>query len=157
MGKSIALIILSVSLAGVLAALFYRYVPGKDHSPKSVWISYSEKYRDADPARRQDYEEAKAGDGLFAEERLMWRIKEDTGCIVLTHDRRRADYIAAISVVRLIGGGNMYGEASLSIQKANGEVVTADHFYQNPKSQEDIAQQPVTALWQTLCGKRPQR
>jgi hypothetical protein len=129
------------------------YLSQSGRSPKRVWVSYSEKYREANTGETYGSESEPDGNGLVAEQRLMWRIKEKPGCIVLSHDRKRADYVAAISVVRLEGGGDRYGEASLSIQEADGDVVAMDHFYQDAQSREDIAQQPVTALWKTLCEK----
>jgi hypothetical protein len=155
MVKNVALIVLGVGLILAVAALIYPRLRHRHPLPKSVWISYSEKYHDAGPARTEDYEADHTGEGLFAEERLMWRIKEHPGCVVLTHDRQHADFIVSISVVRFLGGGNVFGEASLYIQRAKGDVVAAERFYQGPESREDIAQQPVTTLWETLCENAP--
>jgi hypothetical protein len=47
--------------------------------------------------------------------------------------------------------GQNLGEATLSVVKANGDVVLVDQFYQDARSAEDIAQQPITAAWSALC------
>lgn len=119
------------------------------HGPKRVWVSYMEKY--GDEGQEKDRR-------LFAEERLGWRISQDKNCMLLTHDRQTADYVADISVVRGLdiytGGGReerVFGTAILSITKQNGEVVLTDSFYQNLKSKEDIGQQPITGMWDALC------
>ena len=50
-----------------------------------------------------------------------------------------------------INGGDNFGEASLTMTSRNADVVLVTSFYQDRRSREDIAQQPVTKVWQTLC------
>jgi hypothetical protein len=75
-------------------------------------------------------------------------------CIVLTNNKDQANYIVEITVERhpadLSGD---FGDAMLSITKRNGDIVLINSFYQDPKSTEDIAQQPITKTWEVLCSK----
>jgi hypothetical protein len=124
-------------------AFAYLYLYREAHRPKRVWVSYLEKY---------EGDERDTDNRVFGEERLGWRISENKGCMVLTHDRKKADYVVSISVIRGINA-EIFGEASLSIAKGNGEVVTTESFYQDHKSAEDIGQQPITKTWEVLCQK----
>ena len=69
---------------------------------------------------------------------------------MLTRDRQKANFVVSISVVRYVGG-NLYGTANLLFTKADGDVVLADTFYQDRDSRADMAQEPITASWETLC------
>jgi hypothetical protein len=55
--------------------------------------------------------------------------------MVLTHDKQRADYIVSISVIRVPVNAppGIFGEASLSVAKRNGDVVLVENFYQDRK------------------------
>jgi hypothetical protein len=119
------------------------YLYHEAHRPKRVWVSYLEKF---------DGDEQDKNDTVFAEARLGWLISHDKGCMVLTHDKKRADYAVNISVIRGIAS-EIFGKASLSITKSNGDVVTAEDFYQDRKSTEDIGMQPITKTWEVLCQK----
>jgi len=126
-----------------------------ENGPKRIWVSYLEKY--GDDGQEKD-------DRFFAEERLQGRISGNPSCMVLTHNRQSADYIADISVVRGIdlytGGGpqdRVFGAATLSVAKQDGDVVLVDSFFQNLKSKEDIGQQPITEVWEHFCPPVPVR
>ena len=135
---------LFIGLAVVfVVALASVYLYREAHGPKRVFVSYLEKC---------EGEERDTNNTVFAEERLGWRISENKGCIVLTHDRKKADYLVSISVIRGINS-QIFGQDSLSITKRNGDVVLADSFYQDLKSAEDIGQQPITRTWELLCQK----
>ncbi len=134
----------------VVAASVCLYLYREAHRPKRVWVTFSEKYQD------QDYEKD-WGNNSFAEERLMWRISGNKGCMALTHDRQKADYVVSISVTRHPTDDlGTFGNANLSITKQNGDVVLADSLYQDLKSAEDIAQQPITEVWTLLCPNQQQ-
>ena len=141
-----------IAMVAVAASLYVLL--HERQRPRRVWVIYSEKYQDADPLREKDYEQD-ADDNLFAEERLSWQISEDKTCMVLTHDKQKADYVVRISVVRYLSGGNTFGRADLSITKRNGDVILVESFYQDRKSAEDIAQQPITRTWGVLCNTEP--
>ena len=128
----------------VLSAIgFYQW---QWHRPERVFVSYSEKYEDKEKAENDDV--------FFAEEQLSDMIAQNNTCMVLTHDKKHADYYINISVIRFVGGGDTYGEASLSITRSNGDVVLAEHFFQNRQSKEDIARQPITRAWAMLCDNK---
>lgn len=111
--KRIAL--LGFAVVSVLLGLaFYRW---QSHRLKRVSVSYAEKYEDATIDRSKDTEFVRKESDLYAEEELSNLIAHDRGCLVLTHDSRKADYNLSISVVRYVGGGNIYGEATLSITR----------------------------------------
>ncbi len=150
MNKALVLGGLAVSLAIAVTAVYvYRVFEApekqtREMRPKRVWVEYSEKYK------QDDYEKP-ADDPLLAEQRLQWLISENKGCIVLTRNRARADYLVSISVTRNIGGAT-FGDASLSITDKNGDVVVAESFYQDRDSREDIATMPISATWRHLCS-----
>jgi hypothetical protein len=136
-----------IAIAGATAVYIAR--SANPPEPKRVWVQYFEKYRSGD-------RESPASDiELFAEKRLGVLIDAHKGCIVLTRERQKADFVANISVIRYGGGGDLYGTASLLITKANGDVVLAEGLYQGRDFTADIAQQPITRVWETLCPAPP--
>ena len=141
--------LLIVGVAGMMAVYYYWRV---SREPKRVWVEFSEKYQDRDPRRTQDYERVDKDSRLFAEERLARQISERPGCMVLTRHKNKADYVVTISVIRYLGGGETYGEASLTITERGGDVVLVDRFYQTRSSNEDIAEMPITEAWQAICA-----
>ncbi len=145
--KTLLLCALAVALVAATLGL-YVY---QSTRPKRVWVEYSEKYQDKNPTRTQDYEWVDKDNILFAEERLGSLIASSKECILLTRDKRKADLLVSISVIRYLNGGSTLGEAMLSITKRNGVVLLIDTFYQNRNSAEDIAQQPISKMWGTLC------
>lgn len=144
------LALLGVAVLVSTAARLYLY---RTAMPDRVWVEYSEKYQDRDPRRTQDYESVDKDNELFAEERLGWLMASNKDCIVLTRDKRRADVLVSISVIRYINGGDAFGEAHLSIARNDGDVLLVETFHQgrNRNAGEDIAQQPIIKTWNTLC------
>jgi len=138
---------LAVALvAGTLCVYVYQ-----SSRPKRVWVEYSEKTQDQNPMRTEDLEVVDKDSELLAEERLGWLIASNKDCIILTHDKKKADLLVSISVIRYINGGETFGRAALSITKRNGDVFLIETFYQDRNSAEDIAQQPVSKVWDALC------
>jgi hypothetical protein len=118
---------------------------------KRVSVSYEEKYEDKTIGRAEDYGHVEKDGAFYAEERLSELVAHNQNCMVLTHDGAKADYHLNISVIRFLGDPATYGEARLSITRPNGDVVLAEHFYQDRNSKEDIRQQPITRAWKDLC------
>ncbi len=147
--KTVAWVVLGVIAVALIAAGVCRWHPGL----KRVSVFYSEKYEDKTIGRSQDYEKREGDRALFAEEKLSRMVANNKTCMVLTRDEKHADYHVNISVSRFMGDPSMYGEATLTITRANGDVVVAEHFYQDKQSKEDIARQPITRAWAALCGK----
>lgn len=149
-GNSVKTLLFFGVAAGLVAGLLglYVYQSGK---PKRVWVEYSEEYQDKNPKRIEDYKWADKDNASFAEERLASLVTSNKDCIVLTRDKRKADLLVSVSVIRYVNGGDTFGEAKLSITKRNGDVLLIDTFYQDRNSAEDIAQQPISKVWGTLC------
>jgi hypothetical protein len=128
-------------------------------SPKRVWVEYAERYENRlDASRQKDYVRVAEEEELFAEEQLGRRIRDNPRCMVLTRDRNKADYLVSITVIRYVGGGEIFGEATLSMSKRNGDVLTSERFFQTRTSVADIAQMPVSRTWQIICeNPRPFR
>ena len=149
MPSTLKRILLAVSSAVVvLATVAGLYLWRESKRPKRVWVAYSEKYREGAGGAG---DQASGETEVFAEQRISRLMSGDKGCLVLTHNRSRADYLINISVVRYLDGGKVFGDATLSIVKADGDLVVAEQFHQDAGSAEDIAQQPITAAWSTLC------
>jgi len=123
------------------------------HWLKRVSVSYSEKYEDKSKGFLTDYEKTQEDRALFAEEELSALVRRNKPCMVLTRDGKHADYHVDISVSRFMGDPSTYGEATLTITRANGEVLVAEHFYQDKQSKEDVAHQPIARAWGVLCRK----
>ena len=134
--------ILLVGLAVVLVALvvsFYFY----EQEPKRVWLEYSDKYANSD----RPVEDRK----LYTEYELG-QLPSTKGCMVLTHNRQKADYVVSIAVIRYVDAGLFYSsEAILSITKGNGDVVLVDYLTQDSNSTEDVGQQAITKMREVLC------
>ena len=141
----------------LLVAVWFCHWRQNLHRPKRVSVSYAEKYEDKTIGRAKDFEYVQKDSGLYAEERLSQLLIRNQNCMVLTHDEGRADYHLSISVIRFLGDPKMFGEASLSMTRANGDVVLAEHFYQDQDSKEDIRQQPITRAWEELCATDKQK
>jgi hypothetical protein len=95
-------------------------------------------------------------DTLSTEEGIL--VSMDAGVCVVTHNKTRADYLVTISVTRHGGDANRFGDAELSVERANGDVVVSETFSQyahhsNGRVDDDIAQQPLKALVNLLCKK----
>ena len=110
--------------------------------PRRVSVTYSEKWRSADDSKK---EWPTDNDEILVEQKL------NHACFVLTRNKARADYLVSIQVIRYMGG-DTFGEAKLNILNAHGDVVLAETFFQDRTSKEDIAQQPITETWNTLCA-----
>jgi len=108
---------------------------------RRVFVTYAEKYNSADDSTKERPTE---NNEIFAEERL------NHACFVLTRNRPQADYLISIQVTRYMDG-DIFGEATLNILNAHGDVVLAETFFQDKTSKEDIAQQPITETRRTLC------
>ena len=136
--------ILLVGLAVVLVALvvsFYFYE--QEPKPKRVWLEYSDKYANSD----RPVEDRK----LYTEYELG-QLPSTKGCMVLTHNRQKADYVVSIAVIQYVDGGLFYSsEAILSITKGNGDVVLVDYLTQDSNSTEDVGQQAITKMREVLC------
>jgi hypothetical protein len=136
----------------LIAATVGIYAYLEDHSPRRVFLTRSQRYQNDYSVKSQD--DIVEDDTLDAEQRLSWRILGNPRCIVLTKNRGQANYIVEITVERhpadLLGH---FGDAMLSITKRNGDIVLINSFYQDQKSTEDIAQQPITKTWEFLCPK----
>jgi hypothetical protein len=141
-------------MAGVCAVLVTLWVcHWRPDTLKRVVVSYSEKYEDKTIGRKQDYEQV-VDDALFAEEQLSYLVARDQTCMVLSRDGKHADYSVNISVTRSLGDPSIYGEATLTVTRANGDILVSEHFYQDKNSKEDIAHQPITKVWEVLCSKK---
>jgi hypothetical protein len=114
-------------------------------TPAKGFVTYAEKYHSEDDSTKDWPTE---DNEVFAEERLNWSHP----CFVLTRNKSKADYLVNIQVTRYVGG-KIFGEATLTILNAHGDVVAAETFFQNKTSKEDIAQQPITETGHTLCGQ----
>ena len=148
--KTVGWVALSVVFAVLVTVwLCHRHLA---HRVKRVWVSYSEKYEDRTIGRKQDFEKVEEDRALFAEEKLSDLVSQNKGCMVVTRDEKHADYRVNIAVSRFLGDPSTYGEASLTITKADGDIVLAEHFYQDKESKEDIASQPITRAWAVLCS-----
>jgi len=123
------------------------------HWLKRVSVSYSERYEDKAVGRSREYQKLEADRALFAEEEFSTLARTNKRCLVLTDDAKHADYRVNISVSKFVGDPSIYGEATLTITRANGDVLLAEHFYQDKQSKEDIARQPITRAWGVLCRK----
>lgn len=148
--KAVAWVALAVAVLALVAVGVCRWHP---HWLKRVSVSYSEKYEDRTKGRSRDYQKLQEDRALFAEEELSALARNDKTCLVLTHDGKHADYHVNISVSRFVGDPSTYGESTLTITRANGDIIVAEHFYQDKQSKEDIARQPITRAWGVLCRK----
>lgn len=152
--KTAALCVLCAACAVVITvAVCRRHPPGA----KRVWVTYSEKYVDKTIGRTSDYEKVEADSALYAEEQLQYKIAGDKGCMLVTHDKEAADYHVEIAVSRFVGDPSTDGEAILTVTKRNGDVVDAERFYQDKKSEDDIAQQPIKQVWEVLSKSRGEK
>jgi hypothetical protein len=128
----------------------YAYV--ENHAPQRVFLTRSQRYQNEYGVKSQD--DIVEDDTLDAEQRLSWLMSGNPRCIVLTNNKDQANYIVEITVERhpanLLGH---FADAMLSITKRNGDFVLIDSFYQDRKSTDDIAQQPITKTWEVLCSK----
>ena len=140
MKKKTLLVGLTVALVAFVVGLyFYEQEP----QPKRVWLEYSDKYANSDrPVKdRKLYTEYELG-----------QLPSTKGCMVLTHNRQKADYVVSIAVIRYVDAGISYGnEAILSITKGNGDFVLVDYLTQDSNSTEDVGQQAITKLREVLC------
>ena len=122
-----------------------------------VWLSYKEVYREM---YSDDHDVTAGRSQFYAEQQLGWKQKElswtqkGKTCFVLTRDKDAADYQADVSVVRFMGGGNDYGEATLSVVRKGGDVLLTETFSQSSdrNAHYDIAAQPLDKVWDTFCG-----
>ena len=129
-----------LACVATIGLIFVRIQESK--RPRRVFITYAEKYRTAGgPTTDRPTE----NNEVFAEERL------NHACFVLTRNKPKADYLVNIQVTRYMDG-DIFGEATLNIVNAHGEVVLAETFFQDKTSKEDIAQQPITETGHTLCA-----
>lgn len=138
----------SILVVAALAMGIYLYVESR--MPKRVFLTRSQRFQETDVKSKDDLIE---DDSLDAEQRLGFLLPNKPQCIVLTHNKMNADFIVEIMVERYATNvlGN-FADATLSITKANGDVVLVDSFYQNRSSKDDIAQQPISKTWEVLCG-----
>jgi hypothetical protein len=144
------ILLAAFSLLALLVTAAGLYLWREVKRPKRVWVAYSEKER----VREGETEELPSGEtAIFAQQRISWLMSSNTSCLALTNNKSRADYLVNISVIRY-RDGKVFGEATLSIVKANGDLVLVDQFHQDAKSAEDIAEQPITAAWSALCMAR---
>jgi hypothetical protein len=146
--RALLLVILTATVVSVISVGICHWYEHRQ-TLKRVTISYTEKYEDR--TGTVDYEKVRSDDALYAEEQLSWSIAHDKTCMVLTHDKKHADYAVDISVIRFGGDPKIYGEATLTITRPNGDVIVTEHFFQDKSSREDIAQQPITETWEVLC------
>jgi hypothetical protein len=132
-------------VAASICLFLYREV----YRPKRVWVSYSEK---AEYVGYKELDERK----LWAEEGFTLQISGNKGCMVLTRDRQKADYIVSSSVIRYSEDAPAIGSAELSITKQNGDVVFVGHFIQDRKlnPNDEILEQVVSWTWHLLCQKQ---
>jgi hypothetical protein len=141
----LALIVLITVTVGI-----YAYV--QNHAPQRVFLTRSQRYQNEYGVKSQD--DIVEDDTLDAEQRLSFLMSGNPRCIVLTNNKDQANYIVEITVERhpanLLGH---FADAMLSITKRNGDIVLIDSFYQDRKSTDDIAQQPITKVWEVLCSK----
>jgi hypothetical protein len=129
----------------------YAYV--ENHAPRRVYLTRSQRYQKEYGVKSQD--DIVEDDTLVAEQRLSWLMEGNPRCLILTHDRKQANYIVEITVERHPAEpvSGYFGHATLSITKRNGNVVLIDSFYQDRNSTDDIAQQPIMKTWNVLCSK----
>jgi hypothetical protein len=141
-----ALIILVIVAIGI-----YAYV--ENHAPQRVFLTHSQRFQNDYGVKSQD--DIVEDDSLEAEQRLSWLMSGNSHCLVLTHDRKQANYVVEITVERHPASpiSGHFGDATVSITKRNGDVVLIDSFYQDRNSADDIAQQPITKVWEVLCSK----
>jgi hypothetical protein len=141
----IVLIILVTVAAGI-----YFYV--ENHAPRRVFLTRSQRYQNDYGVKSQD--DIVEDDTLDAEQRLSFLMAGIPRCIVLTKNKDQANYVVEITVERhppnLMG---QFANAMLSVTKRNGDIVLIESFYQDSKSTDDIAQQPITKTWEVLCSK----
>jgi hypothetical protein len=146
--KALLWVGLTAAVASLISVGVCRWYEHR-HTLKRVAVSYVEKYKDQ--TGTVDYEKVRSENALYAEEQLSWSIAQDKTCMVLSHDAKHSDYAVDISVIRFGGDPDIYGEATLTITRPNGDVIVTEHFYQDKRSHEDIAQQPITRTWEVLC------
>jgi hypothetical protein len=152
--KTVAWCVLSAACAVLITVLVCRWHP---HRAKRVWVTYSEKYVNMTIGRTEDYEKVDADSALYGEEQLSNMVAHDKSCMVVTHDRKHADYQVEIAVSRFVGDPANYGKATLTITGGNGDVVDSERFYQDRRSQDDIAKQPIKQAWEVLCKSGGER
>ena len=137
----------------LIAVAMGIYACVENHAPQRVSLTRSQRYQNEYGVKSQD--DIVEDDTLEAEQRLTWLMSGNPRCLILTHDRKQANYIVEITVERHPAApiSGHYAEATLSITKRNGDVVLIDSFYQDRNSKDDIAQQPITKAWEVLCSK----
>jgi hypothetical protein len=128
------------------------YAYEEKHAPQRVFLTRSQRYQNEYGVKSQD--DIVEDDSLDAEQRLSFLMSGNPRCIVLTNNKNQANYIVEITVERhptdLLGH---FADAMLSITKRNGDIFLIGSFYQDSKSTDDIAQQPITKTWEVLCSK----
>jgi hypothetical protein len=158
----VALVSLAIVVHAVAPCLDWRVGNGEQR-PLRVWVEASETYKNVNP-RSEVFEKKTPGAVKDVEQTLQRDIGFSPGCIVLTRNKQTADRLVSISVSRYLDGGDVAGDADVVIAKRNGDILLTESFRQssNPRDcpdsdfsllcHEDIGDQPVEKVWQTLCG-----
>lgn len=132
----------------VLAIGIYLYLESR--MPKRIFLTSSERFQATDVKSKDDSVE---DDSLYAEQGLGNLLSNKPPCIVLTHNKRNADYVVEIMVEHYPANAlGIFADATLSITKANGDVVLVQSFFQSHDSKDEITQRPVSKTWDILCG-----